>query len=233
MDKKETEKNIHAGHRERLRKRFLSSGLDGFSEHEVLELLLCYAIARRDTNGLAHRLIDRFGSLSGVLDASANELMSVDGVGQQAAVLIKLIPQMSRKYQISGIIGSQKPTLDKSDKMGQFITPYFQSETEEVVYMICLDQRCKLICVELCARGSEYSSVASVKSIVETAARNKAFSVVLAHNHPGGTTYPSMEDRKATRQIRDALALVDISLADHLIVAGSEFASMNENGYLD
>lgn len=226
-------KNLHAGHRERLRKRFIDSGLDGFNEHEVLELLLCYAIPRRDVNDLAHTLIERFGSLSEVLDAPVSALMSVEGVGEQAAVLIKLIPQMTRKYQLSGIGGSKKPVLDTVDKAGKFIIPYFQSMTEEAAYMLCLDPRCRLISVQLCGSGGEYSASASVKRIVETAARERADSVLLAHNHPGGVPMPSREDIEATKRIAGALKAVGIKLADHVVVACNEFMSMNECGYLD
>lgn len=230
MDKKE--KYPHAGHRERLRKRFVATGLDGFSEHEVLELLLCYAIPRRDVNDLARALIDRFGSLSGVLDAPVGALMSVEGIGEQAAVLIKLIPQVTRKYQLSGIGGSKKPVLDDIKKAGEFIIPYFQSLTEEAAYMICLDPRCRLIGVHLCGSGGEYSAVTSVKQIVETAVREKADSVLLAHNHPDGVPMPSKEDTLATRSIAEALKTVGIKLVDHLVVTGNEFMSMNECGFL-
>lgn len=230
MDKKE--KNPHAGHRERLRRRFVATGLDGFNEHEVLELLLCYAIPRRDVNDLAHVLIERFGSLSGVLDAPAGQLMSVEGVGEQAAVLIKLIPQIMRKYQLSGIEGSKKPVLDDVNKAARFIIPYFQSLTEESVYMVCLDPLCRVISVQRCGSGGEYSTVTSVKSIVEIATRDRADSVLLAHNHPGGVPVPSTEDIAATKRIAEALKTVDIRLADHLVITGNEFASMNECGYL-
>lgn len=227
------EKSLHAGHRERLRKRFLASGLEGFGDHEVLELLLCYAIPRRDVNDMAHALIDRFGSLAGVLDAPAGELMTVPGIGEQAAVLIKLIPQLTRKYQLSGIRGSGKSVLDTVEKAGEFVIPWFQSMTEEAAYMLCLDKRCRLINVHTIGNGDEFKTVASAKRLVELAVQNKAESVLLAHNHPGGTPVPSVEDVAATRQIAAALSSVGIPLTDHLIVVGNEFASMNECGYMD
>lgn len=234
MDNKDNkEKNPHAGHRERLRKRFLASGLEGFSDHEVLELLLCYAIPRRDVNDMAHELIDRFGSLAGVLDAPANEIMSVAGIGEQAAVLIKLIPQMTRKYQLSGIRGSGKPVLDNVEKAGEFVIPHFQSMTEETAYMLCLDKRCRLICLLTIGGGDEFKAIASARNLVELAVSHKADSVLLAHNHPGGVPVPSVEDVAATRRIGEALRAVGVALTDHLIVVGNEFASMNECGYMD
>lgn len=231
MDSKE--KNPHAGHRERLRRRFLASGLEGFSDHEVLELLLCYAIPRRDVNDMAHALIERFGSLAGVMDAPASELMTIAGIGEQAAVLIKLVPQLTRKYQLSGIKGSGKPVLDTVEKAGEFIIPYFQSMTEETVYMLCLDKRCRLLGVHTIGRGDEFKTVTSAKKLIELAVQGKAQSVLLAHNHPGGAPVPSVEDVAATRQMAAALHSVGIALTDHLIVVGNEFASMSECGYMD
>lgn len=221
-------KNPHIGHRQRLRGRFITSGLDGFNEHEVLELLLCYAISRRDVNGLAHKLIERFGSLSAVLDAPVGELMAVEGVGEQAAVLIKLIPQITRKYQLSGIDAAKRPRLDNVNKAGSFMIPYFQGLTEEFVYLLCLDNQCRLIHMEVCGHGGESFAVTSSKRIVELATRFRATSVLLAHNHPDGVPVPSREDITVTRSIAEALCLVDIRLADHIIVSGNEFSSMSE-----
>jgi len=231
MDKKE--KNPHEGHRGRLRQRFLSSGLEGFGEHEVLELLLCYAIPRRDVNEVAHGLLERFGSLAAVLDASAQELMSVDGIGEQTVVLLKLIPQLTRKYQLSGIKGSDKPLLDTAEKAGKFLIPYFQSMTAETVYVLCLNKRCKLISMHTIGQGDEFTAIASLRKPVEYAVQSKAEAVLLAHNHPGGAPIPSAEDVTATKRIAEALRAVNIPLRDHLIVVGNEFVSMNECGYLE
>ena len=231
MDNKE--KNPHAGHRERLRGRFLASDLEGFSDHEVLELLLCYAIPRRDVNDMAHALIERFGSLAGVLDAPASELMTISGIGEQAAVLIKLVPQLTRKYQLSGVKGSSKPVLDTVEKAGEFFIPRFQSMTEETVYMVGLDKRCRIINVHTIGEGDEFKAVASAKKLVELAVQGKAESVLLAHNHPGGIPIPSVEDVAATRQLAAALRSVGIKLTDHFVVVGNEFASMSECGYME
>lgn len=231
MDKKD--KNPHAGHRERLRSRFIASGLDGFSEHEVLELLLCYAIPRRDVNDMAHALLGRFGSLAGVLDAPARELMSVEGIGEQAAVLIKLIPQLTRKYQLSGISCAGRPLLDSAEKAGELLIAHFQSMTEETALMLCLDRRCRLISMHTIGSGSEFCAVVSVKKAVELAVAEKAYGVILAHNHPNGVPLPSAEDTHATRRIGAAMKAVGIELSDHIIVTGNEFSSMNECGHMN
>ena len=121
-----TEKNPHSGHRDRMRQRFIRDGLDSFQDHEALELLLFYAIPRRDVNELAHRLLLRFGSLSGVFDASMDQLTTVEGLGPQAAALIKLVPQLNRKYQLSRLKG-EKLILDNYIKAGQFSSPILKA----------------------------------------------------------------------------------------------------------
>lgn len=226
-----TEKNPHSGHRDRIRQRFIADGLDSFQDHEALELLLFYAIPRRDVNELAHQLLRHFGSLSGVFDASLDQLTAVEGMGPQAAALIKLIPQLNRKYQLSRLKG-EKLVLDTHVKAGQFFVPYFEGRADEVVYLACLDAKCRLTeCVEL-AVGTEGFSSLTVKRVVEQAAKARAFSVILAHNHPGGVALPSSEDVRSTLRIAEALSMVDIRLADHIVVVDSEFASLSECGYL-
>ena len=229
----ESKKNIHEGHRERLRERFLLQGLEGFQEHEVLELLLTYAIPRIDVNEHAHRLLDRFGSLAGVFDAPIAELKAVEGIGERAASLIKLQPQLMRSYQLSRINREKERCLNSAKKAGAYIQPFFFGCAEERVYLLCLDSGCRLLnCVQL-SQGSETFTTVPVKKLVETAVRERAFSVILAHNHPTGVPIPSREDVQTTRNLAKALSLVDIRLVDHLVVAGNEFASMAECGYFE
>ena len=137
------EEQLHTNHRERLRDRFLKDGLDSFEPHNVLELLLFYAQPRGDMNPLAHRLIDTFGSLSGVLDAAIEDLCSIKGMGKNTAVFLKMIPQLCRyylddKYQ-NGFI------IDSTQKAGEFLLPKFVGRTNEVVYLVCLDNKGKVI----------------------------------------------------------------------------------------
>ena len=133
-----SEKAVHAGHRARLRERFLKEGLSGFSEHEVLELLLMFAIPQKDVNPLAHALIGRFGSLSAVLEASPAELMRVAGVGQNAAALLSLMPQLMGYYQHSAM--GEKPSITNLSSARRYAGALFFGVHEERVYMICLDQ---------------------------------------------------------------------------------------------
>ena len=225
-------KNPHKGHRERVRRRFVAGGLDGFTEHEALELLLCYAIPRRDVNGLAHRLIERFGGLAGVLDAPLDDLTETEGVGERAAVLIKLVPQLSRKYMLSHLGDGKNAVLDNVEKAGQFFVPFFHARTDEAVYLACLDPRCRLISCRVLAEGNEAFAAITIKQVLETAVRERAFSIILAHNHPNGVALPSREDDNFTRTLYRSLGLLGITLEDHIIVANDEFVSLADSGVM-
>ncbi|HHU21858.1 MAG TPA: DNA repair protein RadC [Clostridiales bacterium] len=222
---------IHDGHRERMKKRFLQYGLDNFDDHNVLELLLFYALPRRDLNPLAHNLLNHFGSLSGVLEASIEDLKRVPGMGENAAILLKLVPQVSRRYLISK--NSDYDILDSVTKAGQYLMPLFMYERDEVVYMICLDAKRKVISCREISRGVVNTAEVSIRKIVEFALANNATSVIISHNHTSGIALPSYEDEMTTLQIKAALEMVGITLADHIIVAGDDYVSLAESGLLE
>ena len=134
---------IHDGHREKMRQRFLKGGLDSFADHEALELLLYYAIPRRDTNPIAHALMERYGSLSAVLTAPVEDLKKVEGVGESAAVLLKLAPQLYRKARLSD--AEQETVLSSVERVGAYLLERFAGEKNEVVYQLCLDRKGKLL----------------------------------------------------------------------------------------
>jgi len=214
-----------------MKNRFLEHGLDNFDDHNVLELLLFYALPRRDLNPLAHALLERFGSLSGVLEAPIEDLKRVPGIGENAAILLKLIPQVSRRYMMSKNSGCD--ILDSVTKAGQYLLPLFMYERDEVVYMICLDAKRKVICCRELSRGVVNTAEISVRKIVEIALSNNATSVIISHNHTSGIALPSYEDEMTTLQIKAALEMVGIALADHIIVAGDDYVSLAESGLLE
>ena len=221
--------SVHDGHRERTKKRFSEHGLDNFDDHNVLELLLFYALPRADVNPIAHALVDRFGSLAAVFDAPPDELVNVPGIAENTATFIKLIPQISRRYLLSK--SSVNDILDSTKKAGDYLLPYFFAERDEVVFMVCLDARCKVLHCRLLARGSVNSAGVSVRKIVETALLFNSTSVILAHNHTSGVPLPSSEDRDTTRRVAAALAAVDIVLADHIIAADDVYCSLADEGF--
>lgn len=221
---------IHDGHRSRMKNRFITHGLSNFDDHNVLELLLFYALPRRDLNPIAHELLTRFGSLEAVLEASMEDLMEVPFMGENASILLKLIPQVSRRYMISKSVGDG--IFDSSAKVGEFMIPQFMYEKDEVVYMLCLDAKRKLLsCCEL-SRGVVNTVEVSVRKIVERALKKNASGVILAHNHTSGIALPSREDEITTIQVKKALSMVGIELIDHIVVADDDYVSMMESGML-
>lgn len=221
---------VHDGHRDRLRARFLEYGLDNFNDLNALELLLFYAIPRRDTNEIAHALLECFGSLEGVFYASERELLQVPGIGTNAAALICLVPQLMKKSALSR--PDRREVIMNSSDAGRYFVPRFMYEQDEVVYLLCLDGQKRVIkCAEM-GRGVVNCVETSIRRIVETALKYKSSSVILAHNHPDGLALPSSEDDMVTKQVSTALALVGVSLEDHIIVAGDDFVSFADSGIM-
>jgi DNA repair protein RadC len=224
------ERNVHRGHRSRMKQRFLNHGLDEFDDHVVLELLLFYAVPQRDVNPLAHILLDHFGTLAAVFDAPVEELQKIPGVGENITVLLKMIPQVARRYLMSRT--SFDTVLDSVEKAGEYLLPYFYAQRDEVVYLVCLDAKRKVLNCQLLFHGSVNSAHVSIRKIVETALIYNSTSIILSHNHTSGIAIPSREDFNVTKKIRAALEMVGIELADHLIVADDDFVSMLETGML-
>lgn len=222
------QENIHAGHRKRLRERFAKEGLDNFNEVNTLELLLFYCISRRDTNPLAHRLLDRFGKLSDVLDAEPSELMKVEGVSENVATYLKLITAVGRYYQVNR--ASNVKILSTTESCGRYLVPYFRSLKNETVYVLCLDGKCKVLCCKKVGEGNVNSTSISTRRIVEIALSANATTVILAHNHPSGVAIPSLEDVETTKRLARALRTVEILLADHIVVADDDFVSLAQSG---
>ena len=208
---------VHDGHRARMKARFVRSGLDNFDDHSVLELLLFYAVPRRDVNELAHALLDHFGTLDAVFEASFEDMMRVPGVGENVATLF------TRR---------QQTILRSSEDAGNYLVPLYLYERTEVVYLLCLDAKGGLISCKEVGRGVVNAAEVSVRAIVETALSQKAVSVILSHNHVDAYALPSREDELTTRRIRDALLLVGITLADHIIVCGEDYVSFADSGLL-
>lgn len=222
--------SIHDGHRQRRREQFLQHGLDSFADHEILELLLFYAIPRQDTNPIAHALIDRFGSLEQVLAAPVEELVRISGVGEYAAALLKLVPQVTRRARASSIV--RERALDTSERIGAFFVEQFVAERSEIMYQLCLDAKGRMLSCQRISEGDVSSVSLNMRKLVETALRSNAVLVALAHNHPSGVAFPSKEDCIATRMAAEALDTIDIQLVDHIIVADDDFISMRQAGMM-
>lgn len=217
-----------SGHRQRVKDRFRQEGLEHFHEIHVLELLLFYCIPRVDTKPLARRLIDHFGSLAQVLEAAPAELERVEGIGSNVSTYLSLITQVGRYYLSSRL--SNTTVLDSADKYGAYLVSRFFGQRNEVVYLLCLDAKCKVLCCKKIAEGSVNSAGVSPRKVVEVALGVNATTVILAHNHTSGLALPSTEDIVTTRQIARALNTVEITLADHIVVADNDFVSLVQSG---
>lgn len=222
--------SLHDGHREKMRRRFAQGGLDGFADHEALELLLFYAIPRRDTNETAHRLLERYGSLQAVLRAPQEDLTRVEGVGAAAASLLRLVPEVCRKARLSG--GGREVILNSTEKAGNYLISRLSGERNEVVYQLCLDRKGKLLACRRLGEGGAANAELNIRSVVENALLFSASAVILAHNHPSGIALPSREDYATTERVRTALETIGVPLVDHIIVADDDFVSMADSGIL-
>lgn len=223
--------NLHTGHRERLRRRFFEEGLDSFEGHQVLELLLFQTIPRGDTNLISHRLIQRFGSFSAVLEADPKDVASVEGMGDKAAAFLAMIPQVTRRYFHDRVL-RDRPKLNNSEAVAEYLIPLMAGRPEEVFYVLCLDTQCKVVYPALISEGTIKEAVVYPRHVVEVAIRHRAASVIFAHNHPAGTSSPSPQDHHLTRLLVQALGPLDIKVLDHIIVAANQAYSFASEGVL-
>ena len=193
------------------------------------ETLLFYAIPRKDTNPLAHRLIEHFGSISGVLDASLEDLMEIEGMGEYSATLIKLVAAYTRIYMMDK---TKDVCLNSSEKAGRYLCARFVGFREETVYMLSLDAKYRVLATTILDRGSIEASEINIRKVVATALRYNAINVIIAHNHPSGVALPSPNDLTATQKIEIGLKTVGVKLVDHIIVAENDFVSLADSGII-
>ncbi len=223
--------NLNRGHRTRLRDRFRKEGLDHFNDHQVLELMLFYAIPRADTNPIAHRLMDHFGSLSAVLEAEPKDLQEIAGMGEQSALFIHALPALTRRYFHDRITRDQ-PQLNSAEAVSEYVKPIMAGQKSEVFYLLCLDTQCRAVYAAKISQGTVKDAYVHPRHVVEAALRHNAASVVLAHNHPSGSLNPSQADHRLTRQLVQALGALEIKVLDHVIVGNDESYSFAEHGVL-
>ncbi len=205
----------------------MQEGLEGFSAHNVLELLLFYSIPRSDTNGVAHNLIEEFGSLPAVFEASYEDLLKVEGVGPRSAVLLTLIPQVTKRYLSEKV--SEKIFFSDSEEINRYIKTKYINVKSEIAFLMCFDSGGRL---NNCCRisiGSVNNAVVDNRTMLELAFRNNAKNVVLVHNHPSGVAAPSKDDLTITQEVSAIFRSVNINLIDHIIYADDKIFSMAQN----
>lgn len=219
------------GHRKRLRERFERSGLDGFHDHEVLELLLSYVIPRRDVKPIARELLGRFGSLSAVFDAPLASLKEIDGLGPQAAVMVSCVPRLVDRYQQDR--WKRQTTFNSTQEAVSYLSALLGTERNEVFYILALNSSNALIATEMIQRGSVNRTAVFPRLVVEAGLKHRATAVILSHNHPGGDPSPSSADQQLTRKLKRILCDLDIVVHDHIIIAGPKHYSFAENGGME
>lgn len=224
------EKKLHEGHRQRVKTRYLTEGLDAFEDHQVLEMLLFFGIPMKDTNELAHKMIQEFGSLSGLFEADPKDICKRCGVSENTAILVSLIPSLSRRY-FKGKWGD-KPVLNSSTKAGEYAVSLFAGRTYEAFFIICLDSQNRVNYAALVHEGTLNEVSVYPRLVVEMVLRHQANSVILAHNHPGGSLNPSNDDIELTKKIIAALEPISVKVVDHIIVAGDKNMSFKEKNLI-
>lgn len=216
--------NTHTEHRKRMREHCIKSGIEHFPDHNKLEVLLYYSIPRKDTNPIAHRLIEHFGSLSGVFDAPLDELCKVEDIGEYSALLIKLMPQLFAAYcedQNKNIT-----VIDTVDKAGEYLKPKFIGKTQEFLYIVTLDPQKRVISCRKVAEGTPNTLSISLRKIAEICLQCNATFVIIAHNHPRGALLPSKEDCISSGKITLTLKMLNIEVADHMIFSGTNYMTL-------
>ena len=217
--------NIHAGHRDRLRSEILaSSDPTKISEHKLLEMLLFYGIPQKDTNPIAHELINKFGSFSAVFEADVSELAAVKGMTKNAAALIKLMIPLAKIY----IKQKYEPshTFTDINDIGNYIFMQYLGITNERLCVMYLDDLGKMLAFETVSEGCMEAVGVNIRAIAQRALQLRAHLIILSHNHPGSIAVPSAEDVAITANCKEALSLLSIKLCDHIIVGADDFVSM-------
>jgi DNA repair protein RadC len=217
-------------HRQRLKKKFSESGVDAFHDYEVLELLLSYAIHRKDVKPLAKELISRFGSLKGIVDAEKDSLEKVKGIGAHTAILIKLIKETGTIYLKEK--AKEKPQITCTSELLDYCKTYMGGLKDEKFCVIYLDAQNRMTDIETIQEGIVNQAVVYPRKVLENALKKKASAVILVHNHPSGHVKPSDADIRLTKTIQETARILDIIVHDHVIIGENRFFSFREEGLI-
>ena len=216
--------NIHKGHREKVKNRYYESGLNSMPDHNILELLLFFGIPQKDTNPIAHELMNKFGSFSGVLEASKADLQSVKGMTENAACLITLMLPVYKRYVND--LHKKKRKFENAKEMADYLRPLYLDTVNERIYALCFDLNDRMIACRVVSDGDIDSAFLDCRKLASIVLELKAKKVVLSHNHPNGTLTPSVADVQATELARNMLEYLKVQLKDHIIITDKSYFSM-------
>lgn len=225
----EEKTNVHAGHRQRMKEMFIKNGFEGFSDHQILEMILFYTYPRIDTNEIAHGLINRFGGIRGVFDASVEDLVTIGGITANSAVLIKMIPLSMRAYNMSQ---SENIIYDNTDKLCDLFSGCFSGNAKECFYAATFDDELHLVRNSIVSMGSPSFAPVDMRKLAELILRSGTTLVAVAHNHPKGSCAPSDTDVMTTRRMIGFLSSLGVRMLDHIIVGTDGVTSMRRRGLL-
>lgn len=218
-------KNFHEEHRKRVKEKFMANGFsDATPPHEILEMVLYFSIPRRDTNVTAHALIDKFGSLSGVFDASEEELLEVNGIGKNTVVLLKMILEVAKRYLIDS--RSKSAVFSSLEEIGTYLVNRYIGVKKETVSVLCLDASIKMLSFDVIAQGDACAVGISTREILSVIQKTSASAIVLAHNHPNSFALPSESDVKSTIAVSKLLNAINVKFLDHMIISNGDYVSM-------
>jgi DNA repair protein RadC len=220
----------HKGHRERLRKKYRTSGIDAFHDYEALELLLSYAVPRGDVKPAAKALLKTFGSIRGVIDSDMSDLEEVRGVGPASAVAIKLLKDLCALYLKQQAM--EKPQITCTSELVNYCKASLGGVKDEQFRVIYLDAQNRIIDIETIQEGIVNQAVVYPRKVLENALKQKASAIILLHNHPSGNVRPSDADIRLTRTIQETARVLDILVHDHIIIGENRFFSFREEGIM-
>ncbi len=224
-------KNEKAGHRKRLREKFVKSGIAGFHDYEIIELLLSLGTPRRDCKQQAKEAIKRFKTLRGVLEAPPEELQKITGIGPHNSFGIKLVQEVAREFLKEKLI--EKPIYTSADEVFDYLYHSMRDLKKEVFKVVYLNSQNQIIETEDLFHGTVNSSAVSPREVVESTLKHNAVSLIFAHNHPSGNPEPSNSDRELTRDLIYAANTVQIKVLDHIIIGNNRYYSFAGQGLIE
>ncbi len=222
--------NEHKGHRSRMRLRYLQGGFDNFADHEILEMVLYYCYPQKDTNPLAHRLLEYFGSMSAIMEAPVDSLIDA-GLSENAAVFLRMIPDLSRVYLDDR--NNNKNKIIDLDRIGDYFLSKYIGRHDEHVMLLLMDAKGKEVYCGVVAVGTASGSDVPIRKIVDLSMRYNATNAVIAHNHPSGVALPSKADLNTTATLAEMLSYIGVQLVDHIIISDNDYISLRDSTLCD
>jgi len=232
---KKTDKSLkpmlHEGHRKRMKERLFHDGCKSFADHELIEMLLYTTYPRQNTNDKAHEILNEFdNNIELLFDADPADIVNRCKVSDNTAIFFSIASELMHRYM--RVRFSKKKVIDSSDTAGEYAVFLLSREKRECFYVICLDAQSRLIGESLISKGTISETAVYLRNIMEAVFKFNARSIIIAHNHPGGSLIPTSDDISTTAQIIKIMNQIDIYVVDHIIVADDKYVSLCDEGFI-